>query len=151
MRAIVQLVKNSSVKIDNSIYSSIGKGFNVLLGISERDTENDIDYIIDKIINLRIFKDLDGKMNESISSCNGEILVISQFTLYGDARKGRRPSFIEAAKGEHAIKIFDIFVERLRTAYDREKVKTGIFGAMMEVEIINDGPVSILLDSEKIF
>lgn len=151
MRAVVQLVKKSNLKINNKIYSSIDKGLLVLLGISEKDSENDIKYIIDKTINLRIFKDDNGRMNESINFFKGEIMVVSQFTLFGDVRKGRRPSYIDAAKGDHAEDLYNNFVSELKNNYDPNKIKTGVFGAMMEIELVNDGPVTILLDSEKVF
>ncbi|MCK4796748.1 MAG: D-tyrosyl-tRNA(Tyr) deacylase [Spirochaetes bacterium] len=151
MRAVVQLVKNASVLIDNEIYSSINKGFLILLGISINDKKTDIDYIVNKIINLRVFKDNEGKLNESIDSISGEMLIISQFTLLGDARKGRRPSYIEAAKGNDAELIYNNFVNKIKDWYYSDKIFTGIFGAMMEVALINDGPVTILLDSEKNF
>jgi D-tyrosyl-tRNA(Tyr) deacylase len=151
MRAVIQRVKESSVVINNKIYSSIGRGFLVLLGISKNDKEEDIDYIIDKILNLRIFNDKNGKMNENINSVNGELLIVSQFTLYGDARKGRRPSYSDAANGEKAIGIYNDFLEKLRQKYDKERIKTGIFASMMNVNLINDGPVTILLDSERKF
>lgn len=151
MRAVVQRVLKSSIKIDNLIYSSIGVGINCLIGIKDSDNENDIKYIVDKILNLRIFPDENDKMNKSVIDIDGEILVISQFTLYGDARKGRRPSFDKALKGEKAIEIYHKFIDELKTSYNKEKIKTGVFGAMMEVEIINNGPVTILLDSEKNF
>ncbi|HOJ64983.1 MAG TPA: D-aminoacyl-tRNA deacylase [Spirochaetota bacterium] len=151
MRAVVQRVIKSSVKIDSVIYSSINKGLNCLLGIKDGDNEDDIKYMVDKILNLRIFSDENDKMNKSIKDIDGEILIISQFTLYGDARKGRRPSFDKALKGEKAIEIYHKFLEQLKLNYNSEKIKSGVFGAMMEVEIINDGPVTILLDSEKLF
>lgn len=150
MRAVVQLVKQAFVKINNEIYSKINDGFLVLLGISINDTENDINYIIDKIINLRVFKDKDDKLNENINSINGEILIVSQFTLYGDARKGRRPSYSNAARGNDAERIYNLFINQLKSIYN-DKIQTGKFGAMMEVSLTNDGPVTILLDSEKTF
>ena len=151
MRVVVQRVKTASVIINNNDYSSINQGLLILLGISINDKDSDLDYIIDKIINLRIFIDNENKMNNDIASINGEFLIVSQFTLYGDARKGRRPSFIEAEKGEKAEKIYNIFIEKLKNKYSSEKVKSGQFGAKMEISLINDGPVTILLDSEKKF
>ena len=151
MRAVVQRVKNASVNINKKKYSSIDQGLLIFLGISINDEDKDMDYIIDKIINLRVFIDKDGKMNNDISSINGEFLIVSQFTLYGDARKGRRPSYIEAEKGEKAEEIYKIFIERLKERYSSEKIKCGQFGAKMEVSLINNGPVTILLDSEKKF
>ena len=151
MRAAVQRVKTASVIINNNNYSSINQGLLVLLGISVNDKDPDLDYIIDKIINLRIFTDDNGKMNNDITSIQGEFLIVSQFTLYGDARKGRRPSFIEAEKGEKAENIYNIFIEKLKNQYSPEKVESGKFGAKMEVSLVNNGPVTILLDSEKRF
>lgn len=154
MRAVVQLVKKAKVEIledDIRDYSSIKTGFVVLLGISINDSETDIDYITDKIINLRIFKDSEGKLNNDIKSVNGEILVISQFTLYGDARKGRRPSYSDAAKGEQAEILYNRVIEKLKANYIASNIFTGKFGAMMAVHLVNDGPVTIILDSEKKF
>lgn len=149
MRAVIQRVSSSSVSVDGRITGSIGKGFMVLLGISTADKPEDLSYIEDKIAGLRIFEDEDGKMNLPLSDVCGEILVVSQFTLYGDARKGRRPGFIQAAKGPEAEALYEELVLKLRSR--GFKVETGEFGAMMEVTIVNDGPVTILLDSEKKF
>lgn len=151
MRAVIQRVKKASVEIDGSIFSVINQGFLVLLGISINDKDLDLEYILDKIINLRIFSDNNGKMNNDITSINGEILVVSQFTLYGDARKGRRPSYSDAEKGEKAEKTYENFIIKLKNRYVPGKVKSGKFGAMMDVSLINDGPVTVLLDSEKKF
>lgn len=151
MRAVIQSVKEASVEIDGKLYSSIKGGYAVLLGISVNDTDKDIDYIVDKIVNLRIIRDSEDKLNNDIKSIDGEILIISQFTLYGDARKGRRPSYIEAAKGEIALSLYNLAVERLKKSYNENKIFTGVFGAMMNVKIINSGPVTILLDSERKF
>ena len=151
MRAVIQRVKKASVSVDGSIVSSIGCGLLVLLGISKDESYKDFDYIIDKIINMRIFHDLDGKMNESISSINGEILIVSQFTLYGDIRKGRRPSYDRAENSENAIKIYNEFIEKIKQKYDPNKIFTGVFGAMMDIDLLNFGPVIILLDSKRGF
>ena len=151
MRAVIQRVKKALVSVDNKIISHIDKGLLVLLGISTEDSQSDSDYIIDKIVNLRIFKDAEGKMNNSVASIEGEILIVSQFTLYGDARKGRRPSYSSAANGDDAEKIYNSFIESVGNIYPPDKIKTGKFAAMMEVELINDGPVTILLDSERLF
>jgi D-tyrosyl-tRNA(Tyr) deacylase len=151
MRAVVQRVTRASVKVDGELISSVNCGFLVLLGISKNDGLKDIEYISDKILNLRIFTDEEGKMNKSIADINGELLVISQFTLYGDARKGRRPSFDIAASGETARPIYEEFLSCIKKNFDPEKIGTGIFGAKMEVELVNDGPVTILLDSERLF
>lgn len=149
MRAVVQRVKKSSVKVDGEIVGSIQNGLNVLVGICEDDTLDDLKYIVDKVINLRIFNDDSNKMNLSVKDIEGEILAISQFTLYGDCRKGRRPNFMNALGGNEAEKLYDKFIEMLRET--GIEIATGVFGAHMEVEIQNDGPVTILLDSKKTF
>ena len=149
MRAVVQRVTSSKVVVDGKIVGSINKRINVLIGISCDDNEGDLKYIKDKIINLRIFEDENFKMNKSLMDIGGEILVISQFTLYGDCRKGRRPNFMAALGGEEAKKLYDQFVLMIKEC--GIKVETGIFGADMKVDIQNDGPVTILLDSKKNF
>lgn len=149
MRAVVQRVKSSKVQVDGKVIGSIGVGLNVLLGICKEDTKDDIAYLKDKIINLRIFEDEEGKMNKSLLDVKGELLVISQFTLYGDVRKGKRPSFIEALGGDEANVLYEEFVKQCKDILGN--VETGEFGADMEVTIINDGPVTILLDSKKTF
>ena len=149
MRAVVQRVKKSSVKVDEKIVGSIQYGLNVLIGINVDDTLDDLKYIVDKVINLRIFHDDNDKMNLSVKDIDGEILAISQFTLYGDCRKGRRPNFMNALGGEEAKSFYDKFVEIMKET--GLKVETGIFGADMKVDIKNDGPVTILLDSSKNF
>lgn len=149
MRAVVQRVKSSNVIVDGKIVGEINKGFNVLLGISRDDTIDDVKYLKDKVINLRVFEDENGKLNRSLKDVKGELLIVSQFTLYGDCRKGRRPSFIEALGGEDAEKLYLEFVKLCKE--EIEKVETGIFGANMEVNIKNDGPVTLLIDSKKAF
>lgn len=149
MRAVVQKVKNASVTVDGEIVGKIGKGLLVLLGVSNDDSEKDANYLVEKTLNLRIFEDSDEKMNLSLLDINGEILVVSQFTLYGDARNGRRPSFIEAARPEKANQLYEYFVSEIKKKL--LQVETGKFQAMMEVSLVNDGPVTILLDSKKIF
>lgn len=149
MRAVVQRVKRSSVAVAGQVIGAIGPGFNVLLGVSTEDTDKDLKYIEDKIAGLRLFDDEDGVMNVSLEDRKGEILLISQFTLYGDARKGRRPSYIHAQKGEAAVVFYERLVQNLRER--GFTVETGEFGADMEVTIVNDGPVTILLDSTKLF
>ena len=149
MRAVVQRVTSSKVVVDGKIVGSINKGINVLIGISCDDNEGDLKYIKDKIINLRIFGDENFKMNKSLMDIGGEMLVISQFTLYGDCRKGRRPNFMAALGGEESKKLYDKFILMLKEY--GIKVETGIFGADMKVDIQNDGPVTILLDSKKNF
>lgn len=149
MRSVVQRSKFSRVMVNNQETGKINNGLMVLLGIKKGDTEEDARYIMDKIINLRIFEDQDGKMNRSLLDVKGEILLVSQFTLYGDARRGRRPSFIEAELPEAALPLFDYCLNYLQ--HQGIKVETGVFGADMQVEINNDGPCTILLDSEKLF
>jgi D-aminoacyl-tRNA deacylase len=149
MRAVVQRVASSKVIVDEKIIGSINKGLNILIGISKEDTEEDLLYIKEKVINLRIFEDEVDKMNLSLLDVKGEILVISQFTLYGDCRKGRRPNFMEAEGGEKAKVLYKRFVELLRES--NLKVETGEFGAHMKVDIQNDGPVTLMLDSKKNF
>lgn len=150
MRAVIQRVSSSEVRIDNESVGKIGYGLNVLLGIKDDDTEADMDYIINKLVNLRIFEDSDGKMNRSILDIDGELLLVSQFTLYGDCRKGRRPGFSRSGPVDEAEKKYAIFVEKLKMQAIK-KIETGVFQAEMEVLIVNDGPVTLLLDSEKIF
>jgi D-tyrosyl-tRNA(Tyr) deacylase len=149
MRAVVQRVKRSSVSINGEVVGKINQGINVLLGISASDNAEIIDYMVNKIINLRIFEDKNGKMNLSLLDIQGECLIISQFTLYGDCRKGRRPSYTAAAEPVYAEEIYKVFLEQLKRKIDR--VESGVFQAEMEVEIVNDGPVTLLVDSEKIF
>ena len=148
MRAVVQRVTSSKVVVDGKIVGSINKGINVLIGISCDDNEVDLKYIKDKIINLRIFEDENFKMNKSLMDIGGEMLVISQFTLYGDCRKGRRPNFMAALGGEESKKLYDKFILMLKEY--GIKVETGIFGADMKCALINDGPVTIVLDSNDI-
>jgi D-aminoacyl-tRNA deacylase len=145
MRAVVQRVKQSSVKAGNEIVGQIGKGLLVLLGVARDDTAKDVDYLVNKIINLRIFKDPDGKMNRSLLETGGELLAVSQFTLLADCRKGRRPSFVEAAEPHKANDLYAKFVELARKK--GVEVQTGRFGAMMEVSLINDGPVTVIIES----
>ncbi len=149
MRAVIQRVSRAKVSVDNKITGEIGKGILVLLGICDEDSEKDAVYLLEKIINLRIFEDAADKMNLSLLDTRGELLVVSQFTLYGDARKGRRPSFIKAAAPEKANRLYAFFVSEAGKQIG--KVETGQFQAMMDVELVNDGPVTILLDSEKLF
>ena len=145
MRAVIQRVKKSSVKAADEIVGQIGKGLLVLLGVARDDTAKDADYLANKIINLRIFEDPDGKMNRSLLETGGELLVVSQFTLLADCRKGRRPSFIEAAEPQKAADLYETFVDRVREK--GVKVQTGRFRAMMEVALINDGPVTLIIES----
>ncbi|HHY77066.1 MAG TPA: D-tyrosyl-tRNA(Tyr) deacylase [Clostridiales bacterium] len=148
MRAVVQRVKKSHVETDNKIVGEIGKGLMVLLGISEDDKIEDVEYMVEKIVNLRIFEDDENKLNLSLLDVGGEILVVSQFTLYGDCRKGRRPSFVRAARPEKAQELYDLFISKLKEK--NIKTESGIFQADMTVHIENDGPVTLIVDSEKI-
>lgn len=145
MRAVVQRVKQSSVKTNGEVVGRIGHGLLVLLGVAKGDHAEDADFLANKIINLRIFEDEDGKMNRSLLEIGGELLAVSQFTLLADCRKGRRPSFIAAAEPEKAIELYEKFVERVRQK--GVAVQTGRFRAMMEVALINDGPVTIIIES----
>ena len=147
MRAVVQLVLSASVTVDERQVSEIGPGILVLLGIKDDDTQQEIEYISKKIINLRIFPGDNGFMNKSVADVEGEILLVSQFTLYGDCRKGNRPSFTRAMPPESAKKMYNNFADCLKKQYP--KVKEGVFGAYMQVALVNDGPVTILIDSEK--
>lgn len=149
MRAVVQRVSEASVKVEKKIVGEIDKGLLVLLGVGEEDDDKDLDYMVDKILGLRIFEDENGKMNLSLLDIGGEILVVSQFTLYGDVRKGKRPSFSTSAHPDMAEKIYNQFVERCKEK--GVKTEKGIFGAYMDVALVNDGPVTILIDSKKIF
>lgn len=149
MRAVVQRTKHSRVSIGGTETSSISHGLMVLLGIKQGDTADDGEYLMDKIINLRIFEDENGKMNKSLLDVDGAILMVSQFTLYGDVRKGRRPSFTSAELPEKAQPLFDYCLEYVRTR--NIKIETGVFGAHMQVDIENDGPCTILVDSERVF
>jgi D-tyrosyl-tRNA(Tyr) deacylase len=149
MRAVVQRVSEGGVYIPKENYKAeIGKGIVILLGIKSDDNENDLIFVADKCSCLRIFNDENEKMNLSLKDIDGEVLIISQFTLYGDAQKGNRPSFTEAARPEIAIPLYEKFISRMKASLGNEKVKTGIFGTMMEVKIINDGPVTILIESK---
>jgi len=150
MRAVVQRVKRASVTVEGQTTGQIGQGLCVLLGAGDGDDERDVAYVADKVANLRIFADDAGKMNRSVLDVGGGVLAVSQFTLYGDARKGRRPSFVKALEPARAEALYQQFVTALQQAGVAE-VGTGVFRAMMEVEIINDGPVTILLDSTKQF
>ncbi len=143
MIAVVQRVKESSVSVDGKIVGDIGAGLNVLLGVAVGDGDTDADYLASKVVNLRIFEDEHGKMNRSLADTGGQMLVVSQFTLLGDCRKGRRPSFVGAARPEPAERLYERFIAAVR-ASDVD-VRTGRFGAMMQVTIVNDGPVTLLV------
>jgi D-tyrosyl-tRNA(Tyr) deacylase len=149
MRAVIQRVTKASVRVENQIIGQIGKGLLVLVGVEASDTERDLSYIADKVPHLRIFEDEAGKMNRSLLDAGGALLLVSQFTLLGDARGGRRPSFITAARPETAVPMYEALAEKWRA--QGITVETGAFGADMAVSLVNDGPVTILLDSRKGF
>jgi D-tyrosyl-tRNA(Tyr) deacylase len=149
MRAVIQRVSHASVKVEDQIVGQIDSGLLVLLGVGHDDTESDADHLAEKIAGLRIFEDPDGKMNLSVVDVKGAILAVSQFTLFGDVRRGKRPSFDAAARPEQAKKLYEYFVEKVRASGLR--CETGIFQAMMQVSLTNEGPVTILLDSKKLF
>ncbi|MFP7297511.1 D-aminoacyl-tRNA deacylase [Neobacillus niacini] len=146
MRVVVQRSKNAKVSVNEKITGQISKGLVLLVGVTHLDSEEDAAYLAEKIVNLRIFEDEAGKMNLSLLDVGGEILSVSQFTLYGDCRKGRRPNFMEAARPEQANQLYEVFNGLLREK--GIKVETGIFGAMMDVELINDGPVTLIVESK---
>ncbi len=149
MRAAVQRVTRARVTINGEVVGEIGRGLLVLLGVAHEDKEADADYLAEKIVGLRVFEDAEGKMNLALAECGGSVLAVSQFTLYGDVRRGRRPSFDAAAKPELARRLYEYFIGRIRAAGLR--CETGRFQEMMAVELVNDGPVTLLLDSNKIF
>lgn len=146
MRAVIQRVSQAKVVVDDNTVGQIGKGFMILLGVHEQDTQTDVDYLVGKISKLRVFEDDQQKMNRSIIDVGGEILSISQFTLFVDTKKGNRPSFVQAAKPDVAIPLYEAFNEGLRQA--GIPVETGIFGADMKCHLVNDGPVTIIIDSQ---
>lgn len=143
MKVLVQRCDKACVKVDNKIVGQIGKGMMILVGFTQTDTSENIDYLVDKVLNLRIFDDESGVMNKSILDVGGSILSVSQFTLYADTKKGRRPSYLNALNGEQAIILYDEFNQKLQ---QKVSVETGIFGAEMKVELINDGPITIMLE-----
>jgi D-aminoacyl-tRNA deacylase len=149
MRAVVQRVSRAQVSVNGEIVGKIGKGLLILLGVGQGDSETDADYLVEKIVNLRVFADDSGKMNLSLIDCKGELLVVSQFTLFGDCKRGRRPSYSDAAPPDKAEKLYSYFVSKTRET--GIETQTGIFQAMMDVELVNDGPVTLLLDSQKLF
>lgn len=148
MKFVIQRVLNSSVKVDSETIGSIGKGFMVLIGVADTDTKEIADKLVDKMIKLRIFEDNKGKTNLSLSDVGGELLLVSQFTLYADCKKGNRPSFIRAGKPDFANEMYEYIISKCKT-YEGLKVERGKFGADMKVELINDGPFTIVLDSEE--
>lgn len=145
MRVVVQKCLESSVSVDGNVVSSIGKGLMVLVGFTDDDSVKDIDYLVNKVVNLRIFEDDKGVMNLSVKDVSGSILCVSQFTLYGDTSRGNRPSYIKAMKGEDSIKLYDLFCDKLNSFIPTKK---GVFGADMKVSLINDGPTTIIIDSK---
>ena len=149
MRAVIQRVHESSVTVDGRVTGRIGKGLLVLLGVGESDSENDADYLAEKTVGLRCFADEDSKFNLGVRDVGGSVLAVSQFTLFGDCRKGKRPSFTGAARPELAVPLYERYVARVREA--GVEVQTGEFGAHMDVHLINDGPVTLMLDSKKAF
>jgi D-tyrosyl-tRNA(Tyr) deacylase len=149
VRAVVQRVAEASCRVGGEVVGAIGPGLVVLLGVGGGDTEKDVDYLADKVLNLRVFPDSEGQMNLSVKDASGGLLVVSQFTLLGDARQGRRPSYSDAAPPDEAERLYRLFVSRLRPA--GLAVATGVFRAMMDVALVNQGPVTILLDSRKLF
>ncbi|MFM7059118.1 MAG: D-aminoacyl-tRNA deacylase [Planctomycetota bacterium] len=149
MRAVIQRVTEASVTVEGCVVGQIGRGFLVLLGITHTDTHKDVNWIAAKIAGLRVFEDAEGKMNLSLADVGGAVLLVSQFTLYGDCRKGRRPSFIEAARPEVAVPLYQAVAAELRGA--GLQVETGQFQAHMDVRLLNDGPVTLLLDSQQLF
>ncbi len=154
MRTVLQRVERASITVEGNVVASIGRGICALFGFARDDTEDDIDYMVNKILGLRIFNDSEGFMNLSLQDISAELLLVPQFTLYGDARKGRRPSFSNAMEPARAQQMFNALVDTVKNAYhpqnDNHRVNAGIFGAHMQVEIHNDGPVTILLDSSRI-
>ncbi|MFN8094880.1 MAG: D-aminoacyl-tRNA deacylase [Vicinamibacteria bacterium] len=149
MRAVVQRVSEASVRVDGAVVGAIGRGLLVLLGVGTGDSEDDADFLAEKVLNLRVFADEQGQMNRSLLDVRGGLLVVSQFTLYGDARRGRRPSYTDAAPPEEANRLYERFVSRVRPS--GLEVATGVFRAMMDVALVNEGPVTLLLDSRRQF
>ncbi len=146
MRIVIQRVSEASVKINDNTVAEISSGLAILLGIETTDSETDADYLVQKLINLRVFSDEEGKMNLSVTDIKGEILVVSQFTLFADTKKGSRPSFIRAARPEQAIPLYNYFLKQLKVNF-KGAIQNGVFGSDMKVFLVNDGPVTIILDS----
>jgi len=145
MKAVIQRVKKAKVLVKNKLVSQINSGFLVFLGVGKNDTKEQVEWLAKKIVNLRIFSDKNSKMNKSLKEVDGEILVVSQFTLYGDCRKGNRPSFVKAADPKKAEKLYNLFIDKAE--FLGIKVKSGVFRAMMDIELVNDGPVTILIEN----
>lgn len=148
MRTVVQKVSKASVSVENKIVSSIESGLLVLVGIEDTDTDQDIDWLVKKIVNLRIFDDKEGVMNLSVQDVKGDLIIVSQFTLHASMKKGNRPSYIRASKPDFAVPMYQKFIKKTEEILGK-KVGTGVFGAMMDVELINDGPVTIIIDSKQ--
>jgi D-tyrosyl-tRNA(Tyr) deacylase len=148
MRIVIQKVSSASVKVENKIVSSIEKGLLILLGIEDMDTDDDIEWLVKKMVHLRIFDDKNGVMNLSVQDVSGDVIVVSQFTLHASTKKGNRPSYIRASKPEFAIPMYKKFIQKTENMLGK-KVGTGIFGAMMDVSLVNDGPVTIIIDSKQ--
>jgi D-tyrosyl-tRNA(Tyr) deacylase len=148
MRVVVQKVSEAKVTVDEKTVSSIGNGLLVLLGIEDADTEDDIDWLAKKIVQLRIFNDESGVMNRSVQNAGGDMIVVSQFTLHANTKKGNRPSYIRASKPDFAVPMYEKFIAKIEAVLGK-KVGTGIFGAMMDVSLVNDGPVTIIIDSKQ--
>jgi D-tyrosyl-tRNA(Tyr) deacylase len=148
MKVVIQRVSEASVKVDGKILGSVKQGLLILLGIGHEDDQTDIDYLVNKIINMRIFSDEEGKMNLSLKDIHGEMLIISQFTLHASTKKGNRPSFINAAKPEIAFQLYKDFINASKNALGKYQIATGEFGADMKVSLVNDGPVTIMMDSK---
>lgn len=148
MRALIQRVSRCSVIIDGSIHSSIGSGMLVLLGVKEDDTEGEAEYLAKRCVALRIFEDSEGKMNLSIQDAGGSMMVVSQFTLYGDTKKGNRPSYTQAASPEIAESCYNAFIDNLKKLVGNDRVASGVFRAMMQVDLVNDGPVTLMIESK---
>jgi len=147
MKIVIQRVLSASVLIQQGTVSEIQRGFLVLLGIHNDDTKQDVEYLVKKLINLRVFPDESGKMNLSLTDIDGQILLVSQFTLYADTKRGNRPSFIESATPDKAVPLYQLFIELL-TRLMGQKIKTGVFGADMQISLVNDGPVTVIIDSK---
>lgn len=148
MRIVIQKVSKASVTVEGQLVSSIGKGLLVLLGIEDADTDDDIDWLVKKMVQLRVFNDESGVMNLSVQDVSGDILVVSQFTLHASTKKGNRPSYIRASKPEFAVPMYEKFIQKSEEVFGK-KIGTGIFGAMMDVSLVNDGPVTIIIDSKQ--
>lgn len=149
MKIVIQRVSEASVTIEDRVVARIGKGILILLGIAHNDSQEDIEYLVRKVVAMRIFSDHEGKMNLSIEEVKGDMIVVSQFTLHAQTKKGNRPSYIDAARPEQAIPLYEKFVKQLKNSIGSERVSTGEFGADMQVQLINDGPVTIIMDSKE--